>query len=81
MQAKVAKMRTVVESMQSVSRQALGEEGGGGFFGLGAKKPNESELAKQMRQLYVEGGNTWNEYVALANDELPLQFDRFEYIK
>ena len=26
-------------------------------------------------------GNAWNEYVMLANEDLALQFDRFEYIK
>lgn len=80
MQSAVADLRGIVAEMQKVSRQALGEEKGG-LFGLGAKKPNEAELSKKMKELYVKGGNAWNEYVLAANDELALQFDRFEYIK
>jgi hypothetical protein len=80
MQAAVADLREIVKEMQKVSRQALGEEKGG-LFGLGAKKPNEAELSKKMKELYVKGGNAWNEYVLAANDELALQFERFEYIK
>lgn len=82
MQAAVAKMRAVVEEMESVSRQALGEEGaGGGLFGFGAKKVDKSELAKRLRNLYVEGGNAYNEYVLAANDNLALQFDKLSFIK
>jgi hypothetical protein len=80
MQAAVADLREIVKEMQKVSRQGLGEEKGG-LFGLGAKKPNEAELSKKMKELYVKGGNAWNEYVLAANDELALQFERFEYIK
>jgi len=81
MQAAVAELRDVVQEMQKTARTALGEESTGGFFGLGAKKPSEAELSKKMRELYVAGGNAWNKYVKEANDELALQFDRFEYIK
>ena len=82
MKASVEKLREIVNEMQSVSKQALGEEtAGGGFFGFGAKKPTEIELKQKMKELYVVGGNTWNEYVYAANDSLALQFDRFEYIK
>ena len=82
MKASVDKLREIVGQMQSVSKQALGEEtGGGGFFGFGAKKPSETELKQKMKELYVQGGNAWNEYVFAANDSLALQFDRFEYIK
>lgn len=56
MQAAVAKLRIIVADMESTAKQALGEEGGGGFFGFGAKKVPEAELAKKMRQLYVDGG-------------------------
>ena len=81
MQAAVADVRRVVEEMQSVSRQALGEEKSGGLFGIGAKKVDKKEAAKQLRELYVEGGNAWNEYVLAANDNLALQFDKFDYVK
>lgn len=81
MQEAVTKVREVVEEMQSVSRQALGEEKSGGLFGLGAKKVDKNESAKKLRELYVKGGNSWNEYVLAANENLALQFDRFEFIK
>lgn len=66
--------------MQTVAKQALGEDTGGGLFGFGAKKLSNSEAQKQMKELYVKGGNAWNEYVQAANDELALQFNRFPYI-
>jgi hypothetical protein len=81
MKGAVEKLRGVTKDMLDVARQGLGEGSGGGFFGLGAKKPSEAELKKKIRDLYVEGGNAWNEYVLAANDELALKFDRFEYIK
>lgn len=81
MQAAVANVRSVVEEMQSVAKQALGEEGSGGLFGFGGKKLDKNEAAKKLRDLYVQGGNAWNEYVLAANDNLALQFDRFSYIK
>jgi len=82
MKAAVEKVRVAVNGMQSLARQALGEESaGGGFFGFGAKKPSEAELAKKLREYYVAGGNAWNEYIFAANDDLALQFDRFPFIK
>jgi hypothetical protein len=82
MKGAVEKLRGVTKDMLAVARQGLGEDSGGGFFGFGgAKKPSEAELKKKIRDLYVEGGNAWNEYVVAANDELALKFDRFEYIK
>lgn len=80
MQAAVTKMRGVVEEMESLAAQALGEEKTG-LFGFGAKKVDKSQLAKQLRDLYVQGGNAYNEYVVAANDNLALQFDKFPYIK
>ena len=80
MQASVATLREVVEEMQKVCRLALGEEKTGGLFGIGAKKADQGELVKQIRTLYVQGGNAWNEYLLEANDELALQFTRFDYI-
>jgi hypothetical protein len=81
MKGAVEKLRETTKEMQAVARQGLGEDSGGGFFGFGAKKPSEAELKKKIRELYVEGGNAYNEYVLAANDELALKFDRFEYVK
>jgi hypothetical protein len=80
MQAAVAKMRSVVEEMEEVCKQALGESSGG-LFGLGAKKVDKTELAKQLRTLYVDGGNAYNEYILTANQDLALQFDKLPFIK
>jgi hypothetical protein len=81
MKACVEKLRESVEGMQSTARLALGEEKVGGFFGLGAKKPSDAELAKALRQYYVQGGNAYNEYIYAANDELALKFERLNFIK
>ncbi|KAL7572317.1 hypothetical protein ACA910_017914 [Epithemia clementina (nom. ined.)] len=82
MKEAVAKLRTIVAEMEATTKQALGQDGGGGFFGFGGKKKvNEAELMQKMRALYAEGGNAWNEYIFAANDELALQFDRFDYVK
>jgi hypothetical protein len=81
MQAAVVKMRAVVEEMESVSKQALGEESGGLFGGLLGKKVDKAALQTQLRALYVEGGNAYNEYVLAANENLALLFDKLPYIK
>lgn len=81
MQEAVNKVRDVVEEMQKVARLGSGEEKAGGLFGLGAKKVDKNECAKKLRELYVQGGNAWNEYILASNDNLPLQFDRFDFIK
>jgi hypothetical protein len=81
MQAAVSKLRSVVEELQSIAKQGLGEEAIGGLFGIGAKKANPAELAKSARQLYVAGGNALNEYIAATNEALPLQFERLDFIK
>jgi hypothetical protein len=80
MKEAVAKMRSVVQEMESIASEALGESSGG-LFGLGAKKLDKTEAAKKLRALYVEGGNAYNEYILLANDNLALQFDKLAYIK
>jgi hypothetical protein len=77
----VAKMRSVVQEMETIASEALGESTSGGLFGLGAKKMDKTEAAKKLRALYVEGGNAYNEYILLANDNLALQFDKLAYIK
>ena len=81
MQESIVKVRDVIEEMQEVARLGLGEEKTGGLFGLGAKKADKNECAKKLRELYVQGGNAWNEYVLASNDNLPLQFDKFEFVK
>ena len=82
MQASVNKLRGILVELQSVAKQATGDEASGGMlFGLGAKKPDKAALSKRAKELYVEGGNTWNEYIMAANDELALKFDRFEYVR
>mmetsp|Transcript_7195 Transcript_7195/g.13239 ORF Transcript_7195/g.13239 Transcript_7195/m.13239 type:complete len:258 (-) Transcript_7195:168-941(-) len=82
MQAQADKIRSVIDEMSLTARQGLGEESGGGFFGFGAKKPSQAELAKRVRQLYVEGGNAYNEYIFAANEEpLPLNVEKLPYLK
>jgi hypothetical protein len=81
MQLAVAKVRAVVEEMESICKQGLGQEQSGGLFGLGAKKADKTELSKRLRALYVDGGNAYNEYVLAANQDLALQFDKLPFIK
>lgn len=82
MQLAVKKLRDVITEMEDICKQGLGQEtSGGGLFGIGAKKVDKNELAKRLRQLYVEGGNAYNEYVLAANTDLALQFDKLPYIK
>jgi len=82
MKESVEKVREAVKEMNLLAKQGTGEaSGGGGLFGFGAKKPSEAELKQKIKQLYVVGGNAWNEYVAVANENLALQFDRFEFVK
>ena len=74
-------LKEVVDGMNSAAKIALGEEKvGGGFFGLGSKAPSQVELSKQVRELYIKGGNAWNQYVFIANDDLPVQFRRLPYL-
>lgn len=68
----VETIRSVVFEMSSLSRQALGEEsGGGGLFGMGQKKLSKKDISKRMRELYVIGGNAWNSYAYVANGGIP----------
>ena len=67
--------------MDYAASVALGElKPSGGFLGFGAKTPSQAELAKEVRELYVKGGNAWNQYVFLSNDDLPVQFKRLPYL-
>lgn len=81
MKEQTAILGQVVEEMNTIAKIALGEEkSGGGIFGFGAKTPSQAELAKQVRELYVKGGNAWNQYVFLSNDDLPVQLKRLPYL-
>lgn len=81
MKTEVEKLRSIVLEMQSISKQALGEEsGGGGLFGFGAKKESKDELSKRLKGLYVEGGNAYNRYIFAANDGLPVQLKKLPFL-
>ena len=80
MRQAVETLRATIEAMDLTARQGMGETSGG-VFGLGAKKVPQAELSLTMKKLYVQGGNAWNEYVYAANENMPLQYDRLEYIK
>jgi hypothetical protein len=82
MKAEVETLRDVVSGMNKAARLALGEEkgGGGGLFGIGGKAPSQSELAKQVQELYLKGGNAYNQYVFLANDGLPVQLAKLPFL-
>jgi hypothetical protein len=81
MQQETEKIKEVIEGINLAAREGLGEESGGGLFGLGAKKPSQAELAKRVRQLYIEGGNAWNQYIFAANEELPISLKKLPYLK
>jgi hypothetical protein len=80
MKDEVEKLREVVNGINEAAREALGESSGG-FLGLGAKKASQAELAKRVRDLYVQGGNAFNAYLFAANDELPLSLEKLPYLK
>ncbi len=85
MRAQVEVLKEVVAGMNLAAREVLGETGGssgGGLFGLGGgKKASPTELAKQVRALYVKGGNAWNQYIFAANDGLAVQYKKLPYLK
>lgn len=82
MRQHVEALRDVVQKMNIASREALGEDlGGGGMFGLGGKKSSPSELSQQVKELYVLGGNEWNQFIYAANDELPLRFNKLPFLQ
>lgn len=76
-------LREVVDGMNEAALVALGETsgGGGGLFGVGGgKAPTKTELAQRARELYVKGGNAFNQYVFLANEDLPIKLKRLPYL-
>ncbi|KAL7527190.1 hypothetical protein ACHAXR_001845 [Thalassiosira sp. AJA248-18] len=81
MKAEVEKLREVVQGMNKAARIANGEEkSGGGMFGMGGKAPSQGELAKEVKDLYLKGGNAYNQYVFVANDGLPVQLAKIPYL-
>ena len=81
MKKEVDELRAVVQGMESLAKQALGEEtGGGGFLGLGAKKLSKSEISNKMKELYIAGGTAWNRYIFAANDGLPVTLNKLPYL-
>ena len=82
MKAEAEALRDVVSRMNKAARLALGEEkrGGGGLFDVVGKAPSQSELAKQVQELYLKGGNAYNQYVFLANDGLPVQLAKLPFL-
>ena len=81
MKAEVETLREVVAGMNEAARIALGEEkAGGGLFGIGGKSPSMGELGKQVQELYLKGGNAYNQYVYLANDGLPVQLAKLPFL-
>ncbi len=82
MKAEVEKLREVVQGLNKAARIALGEEksGGGGLFGIGAKVTSKEELAKTVKDLYLKGGNAFNQYIFIANDGLPVQLAKLPFL-
>lgn len=81
MKEQTAILAEVSDGMSTAAKIALGEEKpSGGFLGFGAKAPSQAELAKEVRELYIKGGNAWNQYIFLANDDLPVQLKRLPYL-
>ena len=67
--------------MSSICRQALGEEtSGGGFFGMGKKQASKKELSNRMKELYLKGGNAWNQYAFVANEGIPKTLQQLPYL-
>lgn len=81
MKKEVDEIRSVIEGMLSVSKQALGEESaGGGFLGMGKKQASKGELSAELKKLYLQGGTSWNRYVFAANEGLPVTLKKLPYL-
>lgn len=81
MRNEVDELRSIVQNMDSLAKQALGEEtAGGGFFGIGKKQPSKSEISQKLKELYIAGGTSWNRYVFAANDGLPVKLNKLPYL-
>ena len=81
MKADVDEIRSAVQEMSSICKQALGEEkAGGGMFGMGAKAKSKKELSNRMKELYLIGGNAWNRYAFVANEGIPKTLAQLPYL-
>lgn len=81
MKAQTLILTQVVEDINYTAKLAMGEiKPSGGVFGFGAKAPSQPELIKKVREIYITGGNAWNQYIYAANDELPLQLKKLPYL-
>lgn len=81
MKKEVDELRSIVQTMDSLARQALGEESaGGGFFGFGKKQPSKAEISQKLKELYIAGGSAWNRYVFATNDGLPVTLNKLPYL-
>jgi hypothetical protein len=81
MKKEVDELRVIVQNMDSLAKQALGEETtGGGFFGFGKKQLSKSEISQKMKELYIAGGTAWNRYVFAANDGLPVTLNKLPFL-
>lgn len=81
MKAEVEKLREVVQEMNKAARIAQGEDkSGGGLFGIGGKAPSQGDLAKELKDLYVKGGNAYNQYAYVANEGLPVQLNKIPFL-
>ena len=73
--------REVVQGLNKAAHISLGEEkAGGGLFGIGGKAPSQGELAKEIKDLYLKGGNAYNQYVFIANEGLPMQLAKIPFL-
>jgi len=81
MKEQVEIMRNVTSSIRALAlAQSSSSSDGGGLFGGGSKKIPKAEAAQKIRALYVQGGNAWNQYVFVANDDLPIFLNRLPYL-
>jgi hypothetical protein len=80
MKKEVEELRAIVSEMNLIARQALGEETGSGFFGIGAKKSGKDELSRRTKELFIQGGTAWNRYIFAANEGLPVQLSKLPYL-
>ena len=81
MKADVDEIRSAVVEMSSICSQALGEEtSGGGMFGMGKKQASKKELSNRMKELYLKGGNAWNQYAFVANEGIPKTLQQLPYL-
>lgn len=79
MRAEVDTLREVVQGLQKAARALTGEEkSGGGLFG--GKAPSQGELKKEIQDLYLKGGNAYNQYIYAANDGLPVQLNKLPFL-